>query len=263
MKGKYGEFHGSGFADVKVVLSPARVDSIFDFTGIGVKGVVVDGKNVSEIRGAQNIQKIDFIHGADYEAIRFYNSDGELIPSPHLPKENKAPVATKIFAGEQIWTGDRLQYDLTEYFSDPEGQSLSFSSTKGTVTGSALTLNLPEGSHIVGVTASDGNQSVTQSFSVTVSAEAPAQEDYYETANGLQGTALKEELNKIIDDHRQLSYSQVWDALKTTDEDPNNSNNVLLLYSGESRSKSLNGGNVGDWNLRWLFANNDFLGATE
>ncbi|WP_425325255.1 endonuclease [Planococcus soli] len=141
-----------------------------------------------------------------------------------------------------------------EYFSDPEGESLSFSSTKGIVTGSNLTLDLPEGSHIVGVTASDGNQSVTQSFSVTVSAEAPAPEEYYDTADGLQGEALKAELHEIIDDHHQLSYSQVWDALKTTDEDPNNLNNVLLLYSGESRSKSLNGGNVGDWNREHTWA---------
>lgn len=254
VKGKYGEFHGSGFEDVKVILTPAREESIFDFTGIGVKQVVVDGKNVSEIRGAENIQKIDYINGADYEAIRFYNSDGALIPSPHLPKENKAPVATKVFAGEQVWTGDSLQYDLTEYFSDPERQSLSFSSTKGTIAESTLTLNLPEGSHIVGVTASDGNQSVTQSFSVTVSTEAPPSDEYYETANGLQGAALKAELNEIIDNHRQLSYSQVWDALKITDEDPNNPNNVLLLYSGESRSKSLNGGNVGDWNREHTWA---------
>ncbi|AIY05681.1 deoxyribonuclease I [Planococcus sp. PAMC 21323] len=77
---------------------------------------------------------------------------------------------------------------------------------------------------------------------------------YYETTNGLQGEALKAELHEIIDNHNQLSYSQVWDALKITDEDPTNSNNVLLLYSGESRSKSLNGGNVGDWNREHTWA---------
>ncbi|ANU10817.1 deoxyribonuclease I [Planococcus antarcticus DSM 14505] len=85
-------------------------------------------------------------------------------------------------------------------------------------------------------------------------APAPAPSAYYETANGLQGTALKAELHEIIDDHFQLSYSQVWDALNITDEDPNNLNNVLLLYSGQSRSKSLNGGNVGDWNREHTWA---------
>lgn len=82
----------------------------------------------------------------------------------------------------------------------------------------------------------------------------PVPSGYYETAAGLQGDALKAELHEIIDDHTQLSYSQVWDALKTTDEDPNNPNNVLLLYTGESRSKSLNGGNVGDWNREHTWA---------
>lgn len=83
---------------------------------------------------------------------------------------------------------------------------------------------------------------------------SPALSAYYETAAGLQGEALKAELHEIIDDHTQLSYSQVWDALKTTDEDPNNPNNVLLLYTGESRSKALNGGNVGDWNREHVWA---------
>ncbi|MDE0584019.1 endonuclease [Planococcus sp. A6] len=82
----------------------------------------------------------------------------------------------------------------------------------------------------------------------------PTLDGYYETTNGLQGESLKAELHEIIDDHTQLSYSQVWDALKITDEDPNNSNNVLLLYTGESRSKSLNGGNVGDWNREHTWA---------
>nr|WP_100069917.1 endonuclease [Planococcus donghaensis] len=82
----------------------------------------------------------------------------------------------------------------------------------------------------------------------------PAPSAYYETAAGLQGAALKSELHEIIDDHQQLSYSEVWDALKITDEDPNNSDNVLLLYTGESRSKSLSGGNVGDWNREHTWA---------
>nr|WGD98776.1 endonuclease [Bacillus safensis] len=69
-------------------------------------------------------------------------------------------------------------------------------------------------------------------------------DSYYQSAAGKSGPALKKALHDIIDDHTQLSYSQVWDALKKTDEDPNNQNNVLLLYSGASRSKQSNGGNV-------------------
>ncbi|WP_397443542.1 endonuclease I family protein [Planococcus sp. 107-1] len=123
-----------------------------------------------------------------------------------------------------------------------------------------MTLDLPAGSHIIGVTATDGKESITQSFSVTVIEEIPATGSYYETATGLSGDALKDELHAIIDDHDQLSYSAVWDALKVTDEDPNNPNNVILLYTGESRSKGLNGGNVGDWNREhtWAKSHGDF-----
>ncbi|WP_323055965.1 endonuclease [Lentzea sp. NEAU-D7] len=71
---------------------------------------------------------------------------------------------------------------------------------------------------------------------------------YYATACDKQGAALKSALNSIIRNQTTLSYTQVWDALKATDQDPNNSANVILIYSGISRSKSLNGGDAGDWN---------------
>ncbi|MFS0656844.1 endonuclease I family protein [Bacillus sp. 179-C3.3 HS] len=79
-------------------------------------------------------------------------------------------------------------------------------------------------------------------------------DSYYQSAKGKSGSALKKALHDIIDDHTQLSYSEVWNALKATDEDPNNRNNVLLLYSGISRSKQSNGGNVGQWNREHVWA---------
>ena len=45
-----------------------------------------------------------------------------------------------------------------------------------------------------------------------------------------------------------LTYSQVWSALTFTDEDPNDSDNITLWYTGTSRAKNLNGGGSGDWN---------------
>ncbi|MEU3945679.1 endonuclease [Streptomyces sp. NPDC029526] len=77
---------------------------------------------------------------------------------------------------------------------------------------------------------------------------------YYEAAAGKTGEALKDALHTIISDQTKLSYSAVWDALKTTDEDPADSGNVILLYSGISRSKSLNGGDTGDWNREHVWA---------
>lgn len=71
---------------------------------------------------------------------------------------------------------------------------------------------------------------------------------YYDPAIGLSGTALKSALHNVIKGHTTFSYTTVWDILRDTDEDPNNSDNVLLLYSGWSYSKLSNGGGVSDWN---------------
>lgn len=61
---------------------------------------------------------------------------------------------------------------------------------------------------------------------------------YYDGTEGLSGDDLKSILNDIIDNHTELSYSNVWDALRDTDEDPANPNNVILLYTGWSVSNS-------------------------
>lgn len=90
--------------------------------------------------------------------------------------------------------------------------------------------------------------------------DPPAYEDYYNAAEGKTGEVLKTALHNIIDDHHTLSYDAVWGALRKTDEDPNNPNNVILLYSGRSQSKTTNGGGVNDWNREhvWAKSHGDF-----
>ncbi|MEC1153936.1 endonuclease [Cytobacillus horneckiae] len=77
---------------------------------------------------------------------------------------------------------------------------------------------------------------------------------YYDPAIGKSGEELKAALHNIIDDHTEISYSSVWEALKQTDADPNNSNNVILLYTGRSQSKSSNGSGVDNWNREHVWA---------
>ncbi|MEH7428788.1 endonuclease [Priestia megaterium] len=85
-------------------------------------------------------------------------------------------------------------------------------------------------------------------------------EDYYRTAAEKTGNSLKTELHNIIDHHTELSYSAVREALKKTDEDPANANNVILLYTGRSQAKGTNGGGVDDWNREhvWAKSHGDF-----
>ncbi|MEA2103131.1 MAG: endonuclease [Candidatus Cloacimonadota bacterium] len=85
--------------------------------------------------------------------------------------------------------------------------------------------------------------------------------DYYDGTEGLTGDELKQTLHNIIDDHIEFSYNALRDyILPNTDEDPNNSNNVILLYTGISIPKSEFGGMVDEWNREhvWAKSHGDF-----
>ncbi len=86
------------------------------------------------------------------------------------------------------------------------------------------------------------------SFLVLASAASSAVADiydapptYYNTATSTSGPTLKAQLNDIIDGHTLRGYSTTAgdNALLKLEEDPNNTSNVLLVYSGVSIAKSL------------------------
>ncbi|AIO18361.1 Extracellular ribonuclease precursor [Candidatus Izimaplasma bacterium HR1] len=67
---------------------------------------------------------------------------------------------------------------------------------------------------------------------------------YYDGIDSLTGEALKNALNDIITNHTEFPYTDkdlddmdVWKMLRAGDEDPDNSNNVLLFYSDFSWPK--------------------------
>ncbi|MEU3778021.1 endonuclease [Streptomyces sp. NPDC032472] len=98
-----------------------------------------------------------------------------------------------------------------------------------------------------------GAAAVTGSTAVSVDA-------YYAAAEGKTGAELKTALHSIIKNQSKVTYDGVWNALKVTDQDPNNPNNVILVYSGRSQSKSSNGGGANDWNREhvWAKSHGDF-----
>jgi endonuclease I len=81
---------------------------------------------------------------------------------------------------------------------------------------------------------------------------------YYNSADGLTGTQLKDALNNIIDGHVEFSYTSsatdVWDILKETDKDTIDPNNVVLFYSGWTMNgaQEYNSGN--GWNREHVWA---------
>ncbi|RCW91439.1 endonuclease [Winogradskyella arenosi] len=91
-------------------------------------------------------------------------------------------------------------------------------------------------------------------------------ESYYNTVDfTATGISLKNDLIEVTENKHTnyLSYSDVWEASMATDLDPDNANNVLLLYgyndtdgdvtTDRTRGKTLNGGNVGDWNREHVY----------
>ncbi len=104
----------------------------------------------------------------------------------------------------------------------------------------------------------------------TVATEAQIPDGYYDTAEGKTGIALKAALYQIIKDHTEFSYTSsatdVWDILKETDRDPDNADNVILLYSGLSVNAAQEYNNGNGWTREhvWAKSRGDFgtdLGA--
>jgi endonuclease I len=96
-------------------------------------------------------------------------------------------------------------------------------------------------------------------LTIVLSAQIP--QGYYDGTEGLDGEALKDALHDIIDNHDEYSYNDLRDfILRETDEDPNNPNNVILLYTGRSQPKSTFGGGADDWNREhvWAKSHGDF-----
>jgi endonuclease I len=96
-------------------------------------------------------------------------------------------------------------------------------------------------------------------MTVGIMADPPA--GYYNGCDGLLGNQLKTALHNIIDDHEEYSYNALRDyILPYTDQDMNNSNNVILLYTGWSRPIDDFGGGVSEWNREhvWAKSHGDF-----
>ena len=263
LKGSYAKLKGEGLKNTVITISPTTPNAYIDLGGLEVKEVIIDNANISQIRGAENVQKWTIKDGVDTSNIKITNVGGEVITSPFLPKPvNQAPVVATPLQNVSVQAGTPVSINLNNHFSDPDNDSLTYTTTAGTVQGATLTIPTEkEGTFNVTVTANDGAKTVTASFTVTVTA-APTNnlEAYYQAAAGKTGADLKLALHNIIKTQTKLTYAQVTDALKKTDEDPNNPNNVILLYTGRSQAKTTFGSGVNDWNREhvWAKSHGDF-----
>ena len=79
---------------------------------------------------------------------------------------------------------------------------------------------------------------------------------YYDETEGLSGEALKSALNDIINNHTEISYAAAYIAIRDTDKDPANPDNVILLYTGWSVTNA----GYPTWNREhvWAKSHGDF-----
>ena len=93
-------------------------------------------------------------------------------------------------------------------------------------------------------------------FSVIIYGQIPS--GYYDTAKNLADDNLKYALNQVIDNHTEFNYTSsstdVWDILKETDRDPNNSENVILIYSGISVNGAQEYNSANGWTREHIWA---------
>ena len=63
---------------------------------------------------------------------------------------------------------------------------------------------------------------------------------YYNGVIGKTGNDLKDSLHILLqEEHNPGSYAQAFIDLQEIDEDPNNSNNVITIYSGRSEQTQI------------------------
>jgi endonuclease I len=82
-------------------------------------------------------------------------------------------------------------------------------------------------------------------------------QDYYQDINTNTSVLLRASLHELIKDHNSVSYGACVQYLKSTDEDPNNSNNIILIYKQNSISKEDFASNPSEndfWNREHVWA---------
>ena len=71
-------------------------------------------------------------------------------------------------------------------------------------------------------------------------------QEYYQEANGKSSEQLKEALYQIISNHVVFPYTSsstdTWDILQLSDQDPQNHDNMILIYTGRSQDKGYRDG---------------------
>ncbi len=94
---------------------------------------------------------------------------------------------------------------------------------------------------------------------ITLNGQTPG---FYNNTEGKKGEELKSALHEIINDHVDFSYSDAKYIINYADEDPDNTNNVILFYTKRSQDKDTYGNGSNDINREhvWAKSHGDYSG---
>ncbi len=160
------------------------------------------------------------------------------------PALNTDLAAVNTIKETAIFTETELTRDITLPLLI-EGVTVTWQSSDEThlsTTGEVTRPSDGEGDSEVTLTATftlnDESATKTYIFTVLENPITVVYQGYYAGAGGLSGDDLKLFLHELIDDHTVKSYGDLRDLLQVSDEDPNNPDNVILLYTGVSVSST-------------------------
>ncbi|MFA7417539.1 MAG: endonuclease [Acholeplasma sp.] len=105
----------------------------------------------------------------------------------------------------------------------------------------------------------NGHVLETKTFSLIIQGSSNVYTGYYESLTGKTGVQIQIELTKIISNYTYRSYDAARYILNISDRDPNNSNNVILVYNRASVSGQWDGGTT--WNREHTWPQS-FLGTS-
>lgn len=94
--------------------------------------------------------------------------------------------------------------------------------------------------------SSNNTATLIQTYTVTNDYLSMDLMTYYDDAEGLEGSALESALRTIVSNYTYLTYDDARYLLDDTDEDPNNPDNVILIYTQQSVSGVWDAGST--WN---------------
>ncbi|MDY0063693.1 MAG: endonuclease [Bacilli bacterium] len=180
-----------------------------------------------------------------------------------LPVQNEQVEAERIeLAGKTLLKpNEETQITATVFPAEcSQDVTWSINNSLASISSTGMVKALGVGEVVIRATSIQ-TPSVYEELTITIQTQTiPVLEPYYQNAEGLSGTALKTALHQIIRGHQSYSYDFAKTALKETDEDPNNTNNVILFYTGRSQAKSAFGSSGNDWNREhvWAKSHGDF-----